>query len=78
MLSQLEQFIEIEYNSFIGKKIVQIRPLRKTELDDLAWHCSYSDIPIVIIFEDGQALIPSSDPEANGPGFLITADVPQE
>jgi hypothetical protein len=66
-----------EYSTFVGKKIQTIRPLTKAECEDLAWEYDdrYQDFPaFVIIFDDGQALIPSRDPEGNGPGFLITGD----
>jgi hypothetical protein len=74
---RVEQIIEKEYSSFINKTIVEIRPLRESELKDIGWDedSSFSELPICIIFTDGQVLIPASDPEANRPGFLLTADV---
>ena len=74
----LQKILNKEYGSFIGKTILEIRPLRDSELGDLGWHglVGFTDIPMVIIFTDGQALIPSQDPEGNGPGWLFTADVP--
>lgn len=70
------QVIMRDYAGFIGATIKEIRPLTKTEMEDLAWdYNGWGDYPgFVIIFEDGQAFIPSRDPEGNGPGFLITGD----
>lgn len=61
------------YGSIIDKKIVAIRPLVKEELDQLYWSNSSTEIPFAIILEDDQVLVPSSDSEGNGPGFLILA-----
>lgn len=64
-----------EYGTFIGRTIKEIRPLTQLEIKDLAWDYGRNDWPaFVIIMDDGQAFIPSSDPEGNGPGFLITGD----
>jgi hypothetical protein len=71
----LQNFIDKQFGTFIGKTIHSIRPLKSSELKDLYWERYYGDVPMAIIFTDGQVLIPSSDPEANGPGFLLTADL---
>lgn len=71
----ISDFIEKEYGSFIGKTIKEIRPMHQAELESLSWDTNFSDIPLVVIFTDNQAWIPSRDPEANGPGFLIAADL---
>lgn len=75
--NSLNHFIQSEYGSFLGKTVFQIRPLRQSELQQFGWTASSRDCPMVIIFSDGQALIPSCDPEGNGPGFLLTADLPK-
>jgi hypothetical protein len=74
---ELKQIIDKEYSSFVGKTIHSIRPLKDSEISLLEWNTQirFGDIPMVIIFTDGQALIPSQDPEANGPGFLLRADL---
>ena len=75
--SDLQNILNKEYGSFIGRTITHIRPLKSSELSEIGWDdlVGFGDIPMVIIFDDGQALIPSQDPEGNGPGFLFTADV---
>lgn len=74
----IEEVIVQEYSSFIGKTIHSIRPLKDSEMKSLYWDTHTGDFPIAIIFTDGQVLIPSSDPEANGPGFLLTADLSKD
>ena len=65
-----------DYASFVGQTIKDIRPLTQEECESLAWEYEFYDYPgFVIIFEDGQAMIPSCDPEGNRPGFLIVGDV---
>ncbi len=77
-VSTIEQYINQEYSSFIGKTIHSIRPLKESEMKSLYWDVHSGDVPMAIIFTDGQVLIPSSDPEANGPGFLLTADLSKD
>lgn len=62
-----------EYGSIIDKKIVAIRPLLEEEMKDLYWNKSSGDIAFAVILDDGQVLVPSRDPECNGPGYLILA-----
>ena len=73
----MQKILDKEYGSFIGKMVHTIRPLKESEIEDLGWNglIGFNDIPMVIIFHDGQALIPSQDPEGNGPGFLFTGDL---
>jgi len=74
---QMQAALDTEYGSFIGKVIHTIRPLRESEISEIGWDgiVGFNDIPMAIVFTDGQVLIPSQDPEANGPGFLLTADI---
>ena len=78
--ANMQKILDKEYGSFIGKMVHTIRPLRESEIEELGWNgiIGFNDIPMVIIFHDGQALIPSQDPEGNGPGFLFTADLYDE
>ena len=64
-------YLNNEYKHFIGKTIIGIRPLHDEEMEDYGWHIGGGALPMVIIFNDGSALIPSMDPEGNGAGFLI-------
>lgn len=69
-----DEYIQREYGSLVGRTIVAVRPLRAPELDDLFWHERFGETAMVLIFDDGSAVIPSADPECNGPGHLILAD----
>jgi hypothetical protein len=66
-------FVKDMYGSLIGRKIINLRPLTEDECEDMMWSPGYGDIPIVMIFDDGQAAIVSRDQEGNGPGWLIMA-----
>lgn len=74
----INDYIQKQYGSFVGKTIKEIRVLSKEELDSLFWTPNHTEVPLVVIFNDGQAWIPSCDPEGNGPGFLISADLVDE
>lgn len=69
------EYLTKEFGHLIGQTIKAIRPLYKEEIADLYWHDGPYEIPFIIIFENGEALIPSADPEGNGPGWLFTASV---
>lgn len=63
-----------EYGSLLHAKVLAVRPLTAAELDDLGWDDSSGTVPLVIFFDNGKALIPSMDPEGNGPGHLFLDD----
>jgi hypothetical protein len=63
-------YIQREYGSIVGAKIVGVRPLTASELDGMGWEDSY-DVGFVILLDNGQALIPSMDPEGNGAGHVF-------
>lgn len=69
-----EQALKKEFGGLVGRTIVGIRPLKKSELDDLYWE-EYGYDGFVVILDDGQAFIPAQDEEGNGPGFLLLADL---
>ena len=69
-----QEYIAAEYGSLVGKRIVQVRPLTDEELSDYYWH-DCGGVGMVIIFDDGSALVPSADEEGNGPGHLFLGTV---
>lgn len=66
-----EEYIKKEYGSLVGRKIKTVRPLTHGEREDFGWDGSFSGVPMVIILDDGTALIPSSDPEGNDAGHIF-------
>lgn len=64
-----------EYKEIIGKRILGVRELSAQEMKELYWQDSWGTVPAVFILEGGHALIPSQDPEGNGPGFLMLMTV---
>lgn len=69
-----DEAVKKEFSGLIGRKIVAIRALKKPELEDMYWD-EFGHGGFVIILDDGQAIIPSSDEEGNGPGHIFLADV---
>ena len=68
-------YIKNEFGSLVGRTIKKVRPLSKAELEDMCWDDSYGSVGFAIILDDGQVLIPSSDPEGNGPGHIFLGDL---
>lgn len=64
-------YINREYGSLVGKKIQKVRPMTPAELKMFYWNNGASGVGMVIELDDGIALVPSCDPEGNGPGHLF-------
>lgn len=64
-----------EASVLVGKKVVKVRPLMPEEITDFGWDDYNSDSAIVIIFDDGTAIIPMQDAEGNGSGVLAIEKV---
>lgn len=60
----------------IGKRLVDIRPMTKDEIDDQCWPDKFYNKPIALEFEDGTTIFAARDGEINGPGvfFGTTSD----
>lgn len=56
-----------EAKKLIGRQIVDVRYMSPERADDFGWYWQ----PVVLILDDGTALVPSSDDEGNGPGVLF-------
>ena len=65
-------YIQTEFGKLVGKTIAKVRLLNQRELDMLMWD-ERGEVPFVLIMTDGTAVIPSRDPEGNGPGYLFVA-----
>jgi hypothetical protein len=68
----MNRYLE-ELNELTGKRLAEVRPFTTEEYDLFYWD-SREDA-VVLIFEDGTALIPMRDPEGNGAGHLSVASV---
>lgn len=64
----------IEPEDLEGATIKKVRHMNFSEMAAFGWS-EYEDHkdgrPVVIILDDGRKLIPSRDPEKNGPGDII-------
>lgn len=69
----MQDVLDAEYGMLVGKRVTKIRPLTDGELEDFYWQGRGTGM--VIIFDDGSALIPSADEEGNGPGHLFVGSV---
>jgi hypothetical protein len=76
LMSEKQNYIKNEYGHLTGRTIKGIRPLTDEENEDFGWDGRW-DVPFVIILDDGTALIPSQDPEGNGPGHIFVEKVEQ-
>jgi hypothetical protein len=71
-------YMEFALDTLRGKTIMHVRPMHKNELELFGWSESFGgSVPMVIILDDLTAIVPSQDPEGNGPGhlFLTPAEV---
>jgi hypothetical protein len=63
-----------EFGGLIGKTIKSVRAMTANEVQDMGWEFGYHEA-FVIVCTDGTAIIPSQDPEGNGPGFLFLGEM---
>lgn len=68
-------YITRDFGQLVGKKIVGVRPMSENECEMFAWDFDYNDYAMVLICDDGTAIIPSCDPEGNSAGFLFVEKV---
>ena len=54
----------------VGLKVVGVRYMDKDEAEDMGWDYR----PVVIIFDNGLQVYPSSDDEGNNAGAMFTTD----
>ena len=59
-----------EAKVLVGKRVVLVRPMKAEEIELFGWEDYNSEHAIVIVFDDGTAIIPMQDPEGNGSGVL--------
>lgn len=69
------KYVKEEYGAIVGQKIAQVRALSAQEQKDFGWEMYRGKVAMVIILENGAALIPSQDPEGNGPGHIFLEKV---
>jgi hypothetical protein len=58
------------FDNLVGKTIAAIRWMTDEEIDMFGW--AGQDDAVIVFFSDGSWMVPSSDPEGNGPGFIET------
>jgi hypothetical protein len=68
-------YVAKEWGSLVGASILKVRELTPSELDDFGWDSRGGAVPIVLHLSDGRAIVPSMDPEGNGPGHLFIEDL---
>lgn len=73
-----KEYINKEFSELVGKTIVQIRPLTPKEHTTLGWEWDFHTDAMIVIFNDDTCFIPMADPEGNGAGFLLLADLGAE
>ena len=56
-----------EFRELVGKTIASVRWMNPSEVDAFGWA---GDEGVIIFFTDGSWLVPTSDPEGNGTGFI--------
>ena len=67
MTSEMRKRIAEAKKRLVGRRIVAVGHISEPEARMMGWAQA---CPIVVL-EDGQALLPMSDPEGNGPGAFL-------
>lgn len=67
-------YIQKEFGSLVGRKIVGVRLLTEQECAEMGMEAGYGQAAFILELDDGRAVMPTADPEGNGPGFLFLMD----
>lgn len=67
-------YIKKEFGMLVGKTIKRVRPMSPGELKMFYWDNGRGGVGMVIELDDGTALVPSRDPEGNGPGHIFVEE----
>ncbi len=59
------------YGFLAGKTILGVRAMTQEEMELFGWDNNSSKDAIIVLLSGGHAIIPSQDPEGNGPGHLF-------
>jgi len=70
MTKTAETITLAHYGAIVGKTVRSVRCLSPAELMAMGWEHTYEPV-VEILMSDGTVVIPSQDPEMNGPGFLV-------
>ena len=76
-MGQYKEYIKKEYGSIVGASVKKVREMSANELEMFGWEDRYGSVPMVIELSNGQALIPSMDPEGNGAGHIFLENLVQ-
>lgn len=60
--------------TLINRRVISVWKLENDFLEPLLWD-DYDSNAIAIMFDDGTIIVPTRDPEGNGPGNLTYTDV---
>lgn len=71
----MEDYIKDEFGSLEGDTIIKVRSLTADEMDLFGWDASPYHPGFILILKSGRAIVPSADPEGNGPGHLFVEEV---
>ncbi len=66
----IPNYVQKEWGSLIGRTIKDVREMTAVELENMSWDQGGGSVPVVFTLDDGTALVPSQDPEGNGPGHI--------
>lgn len=69
--ARMTAFYRGEFSAMLGRRIIDIRAMYPEEMELFMW---YGEPGCVIILEDGGLVIPTSDSEGNGVGYLTVQE----
>ena len=70
-----KDYVQKEWGSLVGASILKVREMTEDELEMYGWEKGGGAVPIVVHLSDGRAIVPSQDPEGNGPGHLFVEEL---
>lgn len=70
-----KDYVQDEWGPLVGRTIQSVREMTKEEVEAMGWYEGGGSVPVVFTLDDGTVMIPSQDPEGNGPGHIYRMEL---
>lgn len=71
----VKDYVQDEWGPLVGRTIKAVREMTETEVENMGWYQGGGSVPVVFTLDDGSLMVPSQDPEGNGPGHIYRMEV---
>jgi hypothetical protein len=70
-----KDYVQDEWGPLVGRTIKSVREMTEEEVENMGWYVGGGSVPVVFTLDDGTVMVPSQDPEGNGPGHIYRMEM---